>query len=76
MEPHPPALAVQVVVNDLHMDHGRDARERVAHEGDHRAVAEADDRIRLDRIEERPRLIGGENRRLATPHHELRTANG
>ena len=76
MQPNPPPLAVLVIVFDVHIDHRRDAREGVAHEPDDRAIAEADDGIRLDRIEERPRLVGFEDRRLAALHDVLRPADG
>ena len=57
VESRPPALAVLVIVIDTHVDHGGDPREGVAHETDDRAISEADDGIRFDRIGERSRLI-------------------
>ena len=41
MQPHPPALALLVIILDVHPHDGRDAREAVDHHGDQRAVAQA-----------------------------------
>ena len=43
VEPHPPALAVGIIVLDLHADDGADAGEGVGHDADQRAVAQPDE---------------------------------
>jgi hypothetical protein len=72
VEPYPRALAVFVIAFDAEVDDRRDPREGAAHEADHRAIAEADDRICLDRIDESPRLVGGKDRRLSARDDMLR----
>src|SRR5688572_29495550 len=66
MEPHPPALSLGVVVADVHVQGGRDAGEGVGQQRDQRAIAQTDRRRHVDALEELPRLIVGEDRRLAT----------
>jgi hypothetical protein len=79
LQPHPPALAVDKVVVDLHRNDGADAREGVGHDADHRAVAQADEPghfsfrpisqgnlpDHLDAFEQVSGLSLGQHRRLA-----------
>ena len=51
VQPHPPALALGIVVLDLHCDDGADAGEGIGHDADQRAVAQADDRRCVDAVE-------------------------
>src|ERR1039457_2369726 len=79
MQPHPPAAALKIPILDIHAGRGAHARERVHHESDERAIAEADDEgsdlpgplvlpLNGNAVEENPRLVRGEHRRLALLH--------
>ncbi len=57
-------------------DRRADARERIDHQPDQRAVAQADDGRRVDRVDELARLGRVEHRRLAAPHDVARPAHG
>lgn len=72
----PPAFAVLVVIIDLHTHDGAHAGEGVAHQADNGAIAQADDRIRLDGIEQSPGLVRFERGSLAARHHVLGAADG
>ena len=52
VQPHPPALALRVVVLDVHVERGRDPGEGVDQESDQRAVAQPDDRRHIDAVEQ------------------------
>ena len=76
VKPNPPALPVLVIIVYSHVDHRGDAREAVDHDGDHRAIPEADDRVRLDRIEEHASFISPEHGRFPALHDVPRPADG
>ena len=63
-------------VLDAHPDRRADAREGIDHQADQRAVAQADDGRRVDRVDELARLGRVEHRRLAAPHDVARPAHG
>src|ERR1039458_9260072 len=65
MQAHPPAPALRIIIFHVHADRGAHARERVDHEGDQRAIPEADNRGRVHAVQELPRLVGRQDRRLA-----------
>ena len=68
VQPHPQPPVLDVDVLDLHRERRADPRERIDHEADQRAVAKADRRRHVDRVEQRARLRGIEHRRLAALH--------
>ena len=82
MEPQPGAFALWVVVLDKHADHGRHSGKAVEHRGDERTIAQADDGVRGNRIEELARFFGGQYRRFALlddvfwPTHGRRRVEG
>ena len=88
MEAHPAAPALREVVLDLHADDRVHAGEGVDHDADKRVVAELGDGgllcfravrlpdLRDDAVQQRPRLLGGEHRRLALRHHVAQAAHG
>ena len=63
-------------VLDAHGDRRANTRERIDHQSDQGAVAEADDGRRVDRIDELAGLGGIKHRRLAAPHDMARPAHG
>ena len=65
VQPHPPALALGVVVLDAHGDDGADAGEGEGHDADQRPVAQADQGRRVDAVEQLAGLFGGQHRGLA-----------
>jgi len=73
---HPAALSLGEVVLDLHAEYRVDAGEAIDHDADQRAVAQPDQRIGRDGVEQGARLVGGEHRRLALRHHIARAAHG
>jgi hypothetical protein len=90
VQPQPPALALLIIVVNVHAHHGRDAREAVDHNSKQGTIAQAD-QIRLfdcravaarDRLNERnaieqqPGFIRRENRRLAFLNGIARTMHG
>ena len=72
--PKPPVLRIHVL--HAHADRRADAREGIDHQADQRPVAEADDRRRVDRVDQLPRLRRIKHRRLAAPHDMARPAHG
>jgi len=77
------------VVADFHLQDGADARERVDHDTDERAVAQAGEVGRLmylavraggfddgDAVEQSTSFVDGEHRRLTFLHYILRAAHG
>ena len=56
VQAHPPAFALAVIVLDAHGDGRADAREGIGHQGDQRAVAQADDGRDVDAVEQLARL--------------------
>ena len=67
-QPQPPALALQVVVVDVHVHDGRHPREAVDHHPEQRLVAQTSDGRRVDRVDKQPHFPGLEDRRLAPLH--------
>jgi hypothetical protein len=65
VQSRPPALALREVVTDVHVHRGRDPSEGVDQEGDQRAIAQSDWRRHIDAVEELPRFVIGQDRRLA-----------
>ena len=76
VEAKPPALPLRVEVLDAHVGDGADAAEGVDHDGDERAIAQADEGLRLDRLEEAARLGAAQDRRLAALRGVLGPADG
>lgn len=76
VQPDPPSLSVLVIILDTHVNHRRDACERVAHEPEECAITETDDCIRLDGIQKLPRLVRFQDRRLSALHDVFWSANG
>jgi hypothetical protein len=68
--------SARVNVLDAHVDSRADARERRYHEANQGAVAQADNRRRVDRVDELARLGRVEHRHLAAPHDVERPAHG
>ncbi len=75
VQPHPPALALGVVVLDLHGDHGADPGEGVGHDADQRAVAQADEGRAVDAFDQPAGLLFGQHRGLAAAHDVLGPAD-
>ena len=65
MQPHPPALAVGVVVLDAHGDDRANAGEGEGHHRNQRPIAQADDGRHVDAVQQLARLFAGEHRGLA-----------
>ncbi len=65
VEPHPQPLILDKDVRDLHGHRRRDPGEGEDQHTDQGAVAKTDDLCRVDAIEDAPRLIRAEDRRLA-----------
>jgi hypothetical protein len=76
MQADPPALALGVVVLDVHMESSGDTSERVDQERDQRAIAQADDRARIDALQQLPCFVAIQNGRRAFLDHMLWTAHG
>lgn len=74
VEPHPPALALGVVVLDAHGHHGANAGEGEHHQADERPVPQPDHGRGVDAVQEGARLVTGEHGGLAALHHVLRPA--
>src|ERR1700733_656731 len=73
---YPSATVLYIVILDLHLHGGADAREGISHERDERTIAKPDQRIDLDRIEERPHLFCREYRGFAFLHAVAWPADG
>ena len=71
VELNPPALAVLIVVFGFHVHHRRDSRKGLVHEPDDRVIAETDNRIRFDRVEQCPRLLSFQHGSLAAANDML-----
>ena len=65
VEAKPPALPLRVKVLDPHVGDGADAAEGVDHDGDERPIAQADEGLRLDGLEEAARFGAAQDRGLA-----------
>jgi hypothetical protein len=65
VETQPGALALRVVVLDEHADHSRHSGEAVEHHRDECGIAQANDGVVGNRIEELTRLFSGQYRRFA-----------
>ena len=76
MQPHPGAPALHVDVLDPHADCRAHARERVDHQSDQRAIAQAHGSSDVDRIEHRPRLLGGQDGGFSLAYGVPRSAHG
>ena|ERR1039458_3752642 len=72
---HPTAPPLHEVILDAHREHRIDGGEAVNHETDQSAIAETDQPLRVDRVEQRPRFLGREQGRLALLHRVLRPAH-
>ena len=75
-QPQPPALALQVVVVDVHVHDGRHPREAVDHHPEQRLVGQTSDGRRVDRVDKQPHFPGLEDRRLAPLHDVGRSPHG
>jgi len=62
-DPHAAVLHIHVLA--AHLERRADAREAVDHQPDQSAVAQAERRAGVDGIQQRPRFLGGQDRRLA-----------
>ena len=65
VQPHPPALAVGVVVLDAHGDDRADAGEGEGHHRNQRPVAQPDHGRRVDAVQQLAGLFAGQHRGLA-----------
>ena len=75
VEPDPAAPALNKEILDPHTDHRAHAGEGVDHQADQRTVAQTGQGSGVDGIEQRPRLVWSEHRRLAFPLCVLRAAH-
>ena len=75
MQPHPPALAVGVVVLDAHGDDRADAGEGEGHHRNQRPIAQPDDGRRVDAVQQLAGLFAGQHRGLAGLDDVLRSAH-
>ena len=76
VQANPQAPVLDVGVLDLHRERRADPRERIDHEADQRAVAQADRRRHVDRVEQGARLRRIEHGRLAALHAVRGPADG
>ena len=65
MQPHPPALAVGVVILDAHRDDRANAGEGEGHHRNQRSIPQADHGRHIDAVEQRARLFAAQHRGLA-----------
>jgi len=72
----PPAFPLRVKVLDAHVGDGADAAEGVDHDGNERTIAQAQDRLRLDRLEKAARFGAAQDGGLATFGGVLGAADG
>jgi len=72
----PVPFALREVVFDVHGNDRTDASKAEHHRRDEGSIPKARNRFDLDAVEELPRLVGAEHRRLALLDDVLRTANG
>ena len=63
VQTNPAAAPLDEIIPDLHFQHGVDAGEGVDHDADQGAIAQADQGASVDRVQQRPSLIGIEDRR-------------
>jgi len=75
MQADPPALALGVVVLDVHGDDSADAGEGEGHDADQRPVAQPDHGRGVDAVQQPARLFGVQHRGLAGLDHMLRAAD-
>ncbi len=64
VQAYPPALALRVVVVDVHVQRGRDPGEAVDQQRDQRAVAQPDIGRDVDAVDQLARFVAVEDRRL------------
>ena len=76
VEAQPPALALPVVVLDVHANHGADAGKGVDHGGEEGPVPEPRGPAEVDRVEQGSGLAGGKHGCLALLDDVLGTADG
>lgn len=76
MQPYPGATALDKHILHSHGDRRADPGKGVDHQADQRAIAQAFNRLAIDRVEEETGLFGGEHRRLAFLHRILRASHG
>ncbi len=67
--------ALNEYVLGAHLQDGPGAGERVGHQGDEGAIAQAGERVRVDRIEQLAGFGGRQDGRLAFPDRMLRSAH-
>ena len=70
----PPPFALRIVVFDAHADDGTDTGEAVHHHPDQRAIAEPDDVVDVDQVNEGARLLDAQHRCAAAFDDVLRSA--
>jgi hypothetical protein len=75
MQPHPPTLALGIIVLDAHGDDGADTGESKRHGANERPIAQPDNRRCVDAVQKFPRLIAVQHRRLAGLDYMLRTTD-
>ena len=75
-EPHPETTLMQEDVLDAHGRRRADARERIDHQRNQRPVTQAGERGHADAVQQRPRLVEAQDRRLAALDDMLRPAHG
>ena len=74
MQAHPESTILHEDAFDFHRKPRADARERMDHEADQRAIAQTG--IRANVVEQAPSFIRRQNRRLAFFYHVTRAAHG
>lgn len=72
-EPEPVPLIEEIV--DIHGKRRADPREAIDHHADQRPVAQSDQRLSRDAVDQRARLLRRQHRRLAFLDHMLRAAH-
>jgi hypothetical protein len=76
VEAHPAEALLNVIILDLHGNGRANAREGVAHKYNQCAIAQAEQRVGLDGIEQLAHLFGGEDGGFALLDAVLRAAHG
>ena len=76
VESHPPAFPLGIVVYHIHPDECSHAGEGIDHQGDDGSVTKPNDVRRIKGIEEQPRFVFFEYRRLAHLHGVARPTHG
>lgn len=71
LQPYPGAATLHIDILDPHAEGGTDAGEAVDHEPDQGAIAQTGEGGGVDRIQQRPRSVGGQHRGLPLAHRML-----